>query len=150
MGVKQGASLEQAGRASVPGDSLQHDSPCRDLHEFRHSVLIHLGEALMANCQHKAENVRRYVKPSHEAIDEVTSLLAAQIRRSLDSPPETQFGAISRSTTSRKLCGGRPVRRWTVPVVRSSVPAAMARSMPASIAANSSGTCVVRRSRICS
>ena len=54
-----------------------------DQHEFRHSALTHLGEAgaslllLMAKSRHKkAENVRRYFKPSHEAIAEVTSLLA--------------------------------------------------------------------------
>ncbi|WP_336213129.1 hypothetical protein [Nonomuraea sp. LPB2021202275-12-8] len=50
-----------------------------DLHEFRHSGLTHLGEhgvslpMLMAKSRHnKAENARRYFKPSAE----VTSLLA--------------------------------------------------------------------------
>ncbi|WP_433501765.1 tyrosine-type recombinase/integrase (plasmid) [Sphaerimonospora sp. CA-214678] len=54
-----------------------------DLHEFRHSALTHLGEAgasllmLMAKSRHKKpENLRRYFKPSPEAIAEVTSLLA--------------------------------------------------------------------------
>ncbi|MGW3655277.1 tyrosine-type recombinase/integrase [Streptomyces sp. NPDC005151] len=54
-----------------------------DLHEYRHSSLTHLGEAgasllmLMAKSRHKKpENVRRYFKPSPEAIAEVTSLLA--------------------------------------------------------------------------
>ncbi|MFF3671881.1 tyrosine-type recombinase/integrase [Microtetraspora malaysiensis] len=54
-----------------------------DLHEFRHSSLTHLGEAgasllmLMAKSRHKKpENLRRYFKPSPEAIAEVTSLLA--------------------------------------------------------------------------
>lgn len=54
-----------------------------DLHEYRHSSLTHLGEQgasllmLMAKSRHKKpENVRRYFKPSEEAISEVTSLLA--------------------------------------------------------------------------
>jgi len=54
-----------------------------DLPEYRHSGLTHLGEQgaselmLMARSRRKkAENVRRYVKPSPEAIAEVTSLLA--------------------------------------------------------------------------
>lgn len=54
-----------------------------DLHEFRHSALTHLGEAgtslllLVAKSRHKKpENVRRYFKPSGEAIAEVTSLLS--------------------------------------------------------------------------
>ncbi|WP_433258454.1 hypothetical protein ACQPYK_23565 [Streptosporangium sp. CA-135522] len=54
-----------------------------DLHEYRHSGLTHLGERgaselmLTAKSRHrKAENVRRYFKPSAEAISEVTSLLA--------------------------------------------------------------------------
>ncbi len=54
-----------------------------DLHEYRHSSLPHLGEQgssllmLMAKSRHKKpENVRRYFKPSPEAIAELTSLLA--------------------------------------------------------------------------
>jgi integrase len=54
-----------------------------DLHEYRHSSLTHLGEQgasllmLMAKSRHKKpENVRRYFKPSPEAIAERTSLLA--------------------------------------------------------------------------
>ena len=54
-----------------------------DLHEYRHSALTHLGEQgasllmLMAKSRHKRpENVRRYFKPSPEAISELTSLLA--------------------------------------------------------------------------
>ncbi|GGN64717.1 hypothetical protein GCM10011579_034470 [Streptomyces albiflavescens] len=54
-----------------------------DLHEYRHPSLTHLGEQgasllmLMAKSGHKKpENVRRYFKPSPEAIAEVTSLLA--------------------------------------------------------------------------
>lgn len=54
-----------------------------DLHAFRHSALTHLGEAgaslllMMAKSRHKKpENVRRYFKPSAEAIAEVASLLA--------------------------------------------------------------------------
>ncbi len=57
---------------------------------------------------------------------------------------------VSLSTRARKVRGGRPVRRWTVSVTRSSAPSAMARSMPASMAANSTGTSAVRRSRNCS
>jgi hypothetical protein len=54
-----------------------------DLHEYRHSALPQLGEhgasllKLMAKSRHKKpENVRRYFKPSPEAIAELTSLLA--------------------------------------------------------------------------
>ncbi|NEA59644.1 site-specific integrase [Streptomyces sp. SID13666] len=54
-----------------------------DLHEYRHSSLTHLGEQgasllmLMAKSRHKKpENVRRYFKPSPDAIAELTSLLA--------------------------------------------------------------------------
>ncbi|MET9994280.1 site-specific integrase [Streptomyces mutabilis] len=54
-----------------------------DLHEYRHSALTHLGEQgasllmLMAKSRHKKpENVRRYFKPSPEAIAELTTLLA--------------------------------------------------------------------------
>ncbi len=54
-----------------------------DLHEYRHSALTHLGEQgasllmLMAKSRHKKpENVRRYFKPSPEAISELTGLPA--------------------------------------------------------------------------
>ena len=54
-----------------------------DLHEYRHSALTHLGEAgasllmPMARSRHrKPENLRRYFKPSPDAIAELTSLLA--------------------------------------------------------------------------
>ncbi len=54
-----------------------------DLHEYRHSALTHLREQgasllmLMAKSRHKKPaNVRRYFKPSPEAIAELTSLLA--------------------------------------------------------------------------
>jgi integrase/recombinase XerC len=59
-----------------------------DLHEWRHSGLTHLGEAgasllmLMAKSRHKkAENVRRYFKPSPESIAELTGLLAPGLSR---------------------------------------------------------------------
>lgn len=59
-----------------------------DLHEWRHSSLSHLGEAgaslllLMAKSRHKKpENVRRYFKPTPEAIAELTSLLAPRDTR---------------------------------------------------------------------
>jgi hypothetical protein len=51
--------------------------------DYRHSYLTYLGEhggsllMLMAKSRHKKpENVRRYFKPSLEAIVELTSLLA--------------------------------------------------------------------------
>ncbi|MFJ5611078.1 tyrosine-type recombinase/integrase [Streptomyces sp. NPDC093221] len=54
-----------------------------DLHEYRHSSLTHLGEQnaselmLMAKSRHKkVENIRRYFKPSADAIAGVTALLA--------------------------------------------------------------------------
>ncbi|MEV0087608.1 site-specific integrase [Saccharopolyspora sp. NPDC050642] len=63
--------------------ALQGPGTGWDLHEFRHTALTHLGEhgasllLLMAKSRHKKpENVRRYFKPSGEAIAEVTSLLA--------------------------------------------------------------------------
>ncbi|MFJ1455603.1 site-specific integrase [Nocardia sp. N2S4-5] len=53
-----------------------------DLHELRHSGLTHLGEAgaglleLMAKSRHrKAENLRRYFKPSPQAMRDLTALL---------------------------------------------------------------------------
>ncbi|MGW5754424.1 tyrosine-type recombinase/integrase [Nocardia rhamnosiphila] len=53
-----------------------------DLHELRHSGLPHLGESgaslleLMAKSRHrKAENLRRYFKPSPQAMRELTSLI---------------------------------------------------------------------------
>jgi len=54
-----------------------------DLHEYRHSVLTHLGEQgasllmLMANSRHKkTENVRPLLQAVPEAIAELTSLFA--------------------------------------------------------------------------
>ncbi|WP_433869177.1 hypothetical protein [Saccharopolyspora sp. CA-218241] len=49
-----------------------------DLHELRPSALTHLGEQgaslLLAKSRHKKpENLRRYVKPSGQAIAEVTA-----------------------------------------------------------------------------
>ena len=53
-----------------------------DLHELRHSGLTHLGESgaslleLMAKSRHrKPENLRRYFKPSPQAMRDLTSLL---------------------------------------------------------------------------
>ncbi|BDT96931.1 hypothetical protein IFM12275_69070 (plasmid) [Nocardia sputorum] len=53
-----------------------------DLHELRHSGLTHLGESgaslleLMAKSRHrKAENLRRYFKPSPQAMRDLTALL---------------------------------------------------------------------------
>ena len=53
-----------------------------DLHELRHSGLTHLGEAgaslveLMAKSRHrKPENLRRYFKPSPQAMRGITSLI---------------------------------------------------------------------------
>ncbi|MEU4711675.1 tyrosine-type recombinase/integrase [Nocardia salmonicida] len=54
-----------------------------DLHELRHSGLTHLGESgaslleLMAKSRHrKAENLRRYFKPSPQAMRERTRLIS--------------------------------------------------------------------------
>lgn len=70
------ALLDEATAKGGPGTGW-------DLHEYRHSSLTHLGEQgasllmLMAKSRHKKpENVRRYFKPSPEAIAELTSLLA--------------------------------------------------------------------------
>lgn len=59
-----------------------------DLHEFRHSGLTHLGEAgaslleLMAKSRHrKPENLRRYFKPSPQAMRELTSLIGPEADR---------------------------------------------------------------------
>lgn len=53
-----------------------------DLHELRHCGLIHLGESgtgllePMAKSRHrKAENLRRYFKPSPQAMRDLTALL---------------------------------------------------------------------------
>ncbi|WP_330230717.1 hypothetical protein OHA40_33070 [Nocardia sp. NBC_00508] len=59
-----------------------------DLHELRHSGLTHLRESgaslleLMAKSRHrKAENLRRYFKPSPQAMRELTSLLGPGANR---------------------------------------------------------------------
>lgn len=59
-----------------------------DLHELRHSGLTHLGESgvslleLMAKSRHrKAENLRRYFKPSPQAMRELTALLGPDTDR---------------------------------------------------------------------
>ncbi|MBF6203957.1 MULTISPECIES: site-specific integrase [Nocardia] len=59
-----------------------------DLHELRHSGLTHLGESgaslleLMAKSRHrKAENLRRYFKPSPQAMRELTSILGPDTNR---------------------------------------------------------------------
>ncbi|WP_245718462.1 site-specific integrase [Nocardia miyunensis] len=59
-----------------------------DLHELRHSGLTHLGESgaslleLMAKSRHrKAENLRRYFKPSPHAMRELTALLGPDTNR---------------------------------------------------------------------
>jgi integrase/recombinase XerC len=59
-----------------------------DLHEYRHFALTHLGERrasllmLIAKSRHKRpENVRRYFRPSAEAIAELTSLLVPRDAR---------------------------------------------------------------------
>ncbi|MFJ6348682.1 tyrosine-type recombinase/integrase [Streptomyces sp. NPDC092046] len=70
------ALLDEATATFGPGSGW-------DLHEYRHASLTRLGEQgasllmLMAKSRHKkAENVRKYFKPSPEAIAELTSLLA--------------------------------------------------------------------------
>jgi hypothetical protein len=59
-----------------------------DLHKLRHSGLTHLGEAgaslleLMAKSRHrKVENLRRYFKPSPQAMRELTSILGPGAER---------------------------------------------------------------------
>lgn len=59
-----------------------------DLHQLRHSGLTHLGESgaslleLTANSRHrKAENLRRYFKPSPQAMRELTSILGPGAER---------------------------------------------------------------------
>jgi len=66
---------------ALTGPAPVRASPCTAA--GRHSALTHLGEQgasllmLMAKSRHKKpENVRRYFKPSPEAISELTSLLA--------------------------------------------------------------------------
>ncbi|MEU5760074.1 site-specific integrase [Nocardia sp. NPDC047648] len=58
------------------------------LHELRHSGLTHLGESgaslleLMAKSHHrKAENLRRYFKPSPQAMRDLTALLGPDTHR---------------------------------------------------------------------
>ncbi|GHK01800.1 hypothetical protein SY2F82_35970 [Streptomyces sp. Y2F8-2] len=72
-------------RTGRPAPFSTSTPPCTgwDLHEYRHSGLTHLGEAgasllmLMAKSRHKKlENVRRYFKPSPDAVAEITSLFA--------------------------------------------------------------------------
>ncbi|WP_245669430.1 hypothetical protein [Nocardia speluncae] len=78
-----GGALETATAIDGPGTGW-------DLHELRHSGLTHLGEAgaglleLMAKSRHrKAENLRRYFKPSPQAMRDLTALLGpgAELRR---------------------------------------------------------------------
>ncbi|MGY1869982.1 MULTISPECIES: site-specific integrase [Nocardia] len=59
-----------------------------DLHELRHSGLTHLGESgaslleLMAKSRHRRpENLRRYVKPSPQAMRDLTALLGPDTDR---------------------------------------------------------------------
>lgn len=66
-----------------------------ELHEYRHSRLTELGVQgasllmLMAKSRHmKPESVRRYFKPSHEAICELTSLLAPTPGAELNGRPD--------------------------------------------------------------
>ncbi|WP_240771778.1 hypothetical protein [Nocardia sp. CS682] len=73
--------LDTATAADGPGTGW-------DLHELRHSGLTHLGEAgaslleLMAKSRHrKAENLRRYFKPSPQAMRELTSILGPGAER---------------------------------------------------------------------
>jgi hypothetical protein len=85
-------SLDAATAVDGPGTGW-------DLHELRHSGLTHLGESgaslleLMAKSRHrKAENLRRYFKPSPQAMRNLTSLLGPGTdRQHLNSPaPQPQ------------------------------------------------------------
>ncbi len=57
-----------------------------DPHEFRHPGVTHLGEhsvsllLFMAKSHHKSvSSARKYFKPSHKALANVTSLLASNV-----------------------------------------------------------------------
>ncbi|MFI9533704.1 site-specific integrase [Nocardia fusca] len=94
------------------------DGPGWDLHELRHSGLTHLGEPgaslleLMAESRHrKAENLRRYFKPSPQAMRELTSMLgpgADRRRRPATAPYPLVFGGYYRDPKRR---GGSVLRR---------------------------------------
>ena len=82
-----------------------------DLHEYRHSVLAHLGETgaslliLTAKSRHgKPENLRRDFKPSADAIAELTSLLAPGSTRRRPAGSGGRPGTVSGSHRRR----GRP------------------------------------------
>lgn len=81
----QHVSFPASRKWSRQRDLLKGDtsSPHTTSADTSHSALTHLGEQgacllmLMAKSRHKKpENVRRYFKPSPEAISELTSLLA--------------------------------------------------------------------------
>jgi hypothetical protein len=69
-------------RAKIVIDVAVPPEFLHDLHDYRHSSLTHLGEqgvpvdADGESRRKKPENVRRYFKPSPEAIADLTSLLA--------------------------------------------------------------------------
>ncbi|MGW4531809.1 hypothetical protein ACWEOI_12755 [Nocardia sp. NPDC004340] len=74
-------SYDQARDLLDAGTAVDGPGTGWDLHELRHSVLTHLGEAgaslleLMAKSRHrKAENLRRYYKPP-PAMRDLTSLI---------------------------------------------------------------------------
>lgn len=76
-------SYGQARPSSTSTPPYTGREPAGNLHEYRHGALTHLGEQgasllmLTAKSRHKKpENVRRYFRPPHEAISELTSLLA--------------------------------------------------------------------------
>jgi hypothetical protein len=71
-----------ASRSTPPNSGIDGPGTGWDLHELRHSGLTHLDEAgaslleLMAKSRHrKAENLRRYFKPSPQAMRDLTSLI---------------------------------------------------------------------------
>ncbi|WP_435828156.1 site-specific integrase [Nocardia testacea] len=75
------AVLRSGPRSARAATTTDGPSTGWDLHELRHSGLTHLGESgaslleLMAESRHrKAENLRRYFKPSPQAMRELTSL----------------------------------------------------------------------------
>ncbi|MEV7128416.1 site-specific integrase [Streptomyces sp. NPDC093260] len=77
------ASYEQARALLDEHTAVRGPGTGWELHGYRHGALTHLGEQgasllmLMAKPRHKQpENVRRYFKPSPEAISELTGLLA--------------------------------------------------------------------------
>ncbi|GGK98071.1 site-specific integrase [Nocardia jinanensis] len=81
-------SYDQARNLLDAATALDGPGTGWDLHELRHSGLTHLGESgaslleLMAKSRHRRpENLRRYFKPSPQAMRELTALLGPDADR---------------------------------------------------------------------